>query len=54
MQKNFENGECTHRKEKIPVGAVFGFVLLTLPPMSFPGHVLMILTHRVIGQFHND
>ena len=28
MQKDFENGKCTHCKEKIPVGAIFGLVLL--------------------------
>jgi hypothetical protein len=34
MQKDFENGKCAHRKEKIPVGAIFGLVFLEFYLMS--------------------
>ena len=54
MQEGFENWECGHREEKIPVGAIFGLVFLSHPPVSVMGDVLVALTHRVIGQFHNN
>jgi hypothetical protein len=54
MQKGFENGKCTHCKEEIPVGAVFGLVFLDFTPVSFLKKVLGQLAHRVVGQFYND
>ena len=39
MQEDLENGECAHRKEKIPVGAILRLVFLKYPPMSVTGNV---------------
>ena len=49
MQKDFENGKCAHRKEKIPVGAIFRLVFLKFPPVNFLSEVLVGPTYRVVG-----
>lgn len=51
MQKGFKNGKCTHCKEKVPVGAIFGLVFLKR--VNVLEKVLGQLAHWVVGQLYN-
>lgn len=55
VQKGFKNGKCTHCKEKVPVGAIFGLVFLKRANVlvNVLEKVFSQLAHWVVGQLYN-